>query len=276
MGLELQKGNSSPYGGLLLDLRPNLDTAQGRAAWQKMKDDGLLEIAKRAYGAKAYAWEEPWDVAPTVHFHMGGVRIDEHGTSEVPGLYAAGEVAGGLHGANRLGSVALAELFVFGRRTGKAAAAYAAGADRRTLPREEASASVAKIEGLLGVKGEYRPVQITRRLQKTMWERVGVVREDGQMKAALAELRELRDQATSLQVSGHRRQNWDLLDALELQLMLDTAEAVTSAALLRRESRGAHVRADYPDRDDAHWLANILTRRRDDAMAAIVEPIASA
>lgn len=274
MGLELQKGNGTAYGGLLLDLRPNLETPQGRAAWQTMKDAGLVDIAKRAYGQKAYAWEEPWDVAPTVHFQIGGVRIDEHGATNVPGLYAAGEAAGGVHGACRLGSVALAELFVFGRRAGIAAAEFARGADGPALPQEEAAATVAQVAGLLGAGGEHRPVALVRRLQGVMWDKIGVVRDEEQMSAAVAELGQLADQARSLRIGKERQQNLELLDALELRLMLLTAEMVARSALCRRETRGAHVRADYPDHDDAQWLANVVVRRQDSSLSLAVEPLA--
>ena len=189
MGLELLKGHGTAFGGMVLDVSPNLATADGKAAWQKMKDAGNLDNARRAYGAKAYAWEEPWDVAPTAHFHMGGVRIDEHGASSVSGLYAAGEVAGGLHGANRLGSVALAELFIFGRRAGAAAAAFARGADRPALPRSAAGAAVADIEGLIGAQGETRPVVLARSLQRLMWSNVGVVRSEEPLATAVAGLK---------------------------------------------------------------------------------------
>jgi succinate dehydrogenase/fumarate reductase flavoprotein subunit len=273
MALELQRGHGTAHGGLLLDLRPNLTTAEGRAVWQKMKDDGFLDNARRAYGAAAYAWEEPWDVAPTAHFHMGGVRTDAQGASSLAGLYAAGEAAGGLHGANRLGSVALAEVFVFGQHAGIAAAAYALGVDRPAMPQDAAAAAVAEVEALLGTSGEHRPIALARRLQRLMWEKVGVVRGEEQLAAALSSLDEPRYQTGSLRVSQHRRYNAELLDALELRSMLLTAEMVVSSALRRRESRGAHVRLDYPERDDAQRQANIVVRRQEKGMALATESV---
>jgi succinate dehydrogenase/fumarate reductase flavoprotein subunit len=273
IGLELQEGNGTSHGGLLLDLRPNLETPEGRAAWQTAKDAGLLDIARRAYGPKAYAWEEPWDVAPTVHFHMGGLRIDEQGATTVPGLYAAGEAAGGVHGACRLGSVALAELFVFGRRAGVAAAAFARSGDRPPLPAEEAADIAARMEALLGASGDHRPVTLARRLQRLMWDRVGVVREEMSMAAAVAELGRLADEACSLRVGPQRRQNLELQEALELPLMLRTAEIVARSALCRRETRGAHIRADHPERNDGEWLANVVVRRGHGGPSLAVEPI---
>ncbi len=274
MALELRKGNGTKHGGLLLDLRQNLETPRGRAAWQTMKDVGLLDIAKRAYGPKAYAWQEPWEVVPTVHFHMGGLRIDEHGATSLAGLYAAGEAAGGVHGACRLGSVALAELFVFGRRAGLAAAEFARGADRPPLPRDEAAEATAQVTGLPGARGEHRPVALVRQLQRVMWDKVGAVRDETELSAAVADLRSLADQARSLRLGPERRQSLEMLDALELRLMLLTADIVTRSALCRQETRGAHVRADYPDRDDARWLANIVARRQNGGLSLAVEPLA--
>jgi len=276
MGLELQKGNGTAYGGLVLDLRPNLATVDGRAAWQKMRDAGNLDNARRAYGRGAYEWKEPWDVAPTAHFHMGGVRVDEQGASSVAGLYAAGEAAGGLHGANRLGSVALAELFLLGRRAGAAAAEYSLNVDRPALPASETGAAVAGVEALLGAQGEHRPVLLARMLQKLMWDNVGVVRSENQLAAARASLGGLAAQARDLRVGKTRRRNPELLDALELRSLLLTAEMVASSALRRQESRGAHVRLDYPDRDDDHWKANIVTRLQSNSMVLAVEPIGGA
>jgi len=201
------------------------------------------------------------------------VRTDAQGASSLPGLYAAGEAAGGLHGANRLGSVALAEVFVFGQHAGIAAAAYALSVDRPAMPQEAAAATVAEVEALLGTSGEHRPIALARRLQRLMWEKVGVVRGEVQLAAALSSLDELRYQTGSLRVSQHRRYNAELLDALELRSMLLAAEMVVSSALRRRESRGAHVRLDYPERDDAQWQANIVVWRQEKGMALATESV---
>ena len=276
IALEVRRGHGTAHGGVLLDLRQNLQTPRGRAAWQTMKEVGLLDIAKRAYGPKAYAWEEPWEVAPTVHFHMGGARIDEHGATSVAGLYAAGEAAGGVHGACRLGSVALAELFVFGRRAGLAAAEFARGGDRPPFPRDEAADSAAHLAGLPGARGQHRPIALVRQLQRLMWDKVGAVRDETQLSAAVAGLGELSDQARSLRLGPERRQSLEVLDAVELRLMLLTADVVARSALCRQETRGAHVRADHPERDDARWQANIVARRHDGGLSLAVEPVGGA
>lgn len=276
IALEVLKGNGTERGGMLLDLRGNLATPRGRAAWQTMKEVGLLDIAKRAYGAKAYTWEEPWEVTPTVHFHMGGLRIDEHGATSVPGLYAAGEAAGGVHGACRLGSVALAELFVFGRRAGLAAARFARGGEKPPFPGDEAADVAASLAALPGSRGEHRPITLVRELQRTMWENVGPVRDEAHLSAAVADLQALAGRARSLRVAPDRRQNLEVLDAVELRLMLLTADVVARSARHRQETRGAHVRADYPERDDARWRANIVARRRNGGATLSAEPVGGA
>jgi succinate dehydrogenase/fumarate reductase flavoprotein subunit len=276
MALALREGRGTAHGGLLLDLSRNLGTPRGQTAWQVMKEVGLLDIARRAYGAKAYAWEEPWEVVPTVHFHMGGLRIDEHGATSLPGLYAAGEAAGGLHGACRLGSVALAELFVFGRRAGLAAADFARGSERPPGPGDGAAEAVAQLAALPGARGEHRPIALVRRLQRVMWDRVGALRDEAGLSAAVAEIAALADEARSLGVGPERRQNLDVLDAVELRHMLLTADIVARSALCRRETRGAHVRADHPERDDWRWLANIVARREDDGPSLAVQPLGTA
>jgi succinate dehydrogenase/fumarate reductase flavoprotein subunit len=140
------------------------------------------------------------------------------------------------------------------------------------VPADEAAVVVAEVEGLLGRHGAHRPVVLERRLQKLMWENLGVVRSEETIQAAAAGIRELAAQAGDLRVGAHRSHNQELLDALELRLMLRTAEMVAGSALRRPESRGAHVRSDYPERDD-RWLANIVVRRGDGGMAFALEPV---
>ena len=119
VALEIAAGNATDYGGLSLDLSPNLETPQGRDAWRKLTGIGVLDQAQAIYGQGAFRWEEPWDVAPTAHFSAGGVRIDAGCRASLEGLYAAGEVAGGVHGADRLGGTSLTEVFLFGWKAGR-------------------------------------------------------------------------------------------------------------------------------------------------------------
>ncbi|MBC7104690.1 MAG: FAD-binding protein, partial [Firmicutes bacterium] len=137
MAEALAAGRGTERGALLLDMSGNLKSREGREHLAYLKRRGRLEAVRRAYGDKAYKGEEPWEVLPSAHYFIGGLRVDPWGATNLPGLYAAGQAAGGVHGANRLGSVSLAELFVFGRRAGLAAARFALG-HPPGLPEDEA------------------------------------------------------------------------------------------------------------------------------------------
>lgn len=210
-------------------------------------------------------------VQPTVHYAMGGIPTDVDGrvvfderNSPVRGLWAAGEVACvSIHGANRLGTNSLLDLIVFGRRAGKAIMGYLqAGAVLEDLPADVAEFSRARIEGLRSSTGQERPALLRKTLQKAMMDYVGVFRtEQGmqQMVNLLADLRE-RYARICLQDRGHTF-NTELLESLELENLLDVAEAITYSALNRTETRGAHAREDYPHRDDQNWLKHTLIVR---------------
>lgn len=245
MAQALKEGRGGSHGGLFLDMRPNLEAPGGMALWQAFsKGAPTMKTVRAAYGEDAYRWKTPWEVLPTAHYHMGGVRADANGNTGIPGLYAAGGVQGGVHGGNRLGSVALSEIFVFGRRAGEAAAhdALAAAGNGANGAPEAASPAV-----MPGRKGRHRPIQLVRRLQKTMWECAGPVRDEQGIRAGLGELDRLDEEAADLAISSGKRCNQEMRDALELPLMLLTARAIMASALERRESRGAHLRADFPD-----------------------------
>jgi succinate dehydrogenase/fumarate reductase flavoprotein subunit len=272
IALEVEKGNGTQYGGILLDLRENREIPEGRFLLDMLKKDlkAIGDIILFAYGEKAYNWEEPWDVYPTAHFFMGGVKVNQDClSSSVSNLYAAGEVMGGVHGGNRLGSVALAEIVIFGKVAGEQAARVAKGMNQPILDPQEIAVEKAKIMGLLGKSGKHRPIQLKRKLQNTMWQLVGPVRREEGLQRALENIKQIKREIQNLSVSHSRIRNPEWLDALELPLMLIAAEAVTLSALYRQESRGAHVRLDYPERDDAHWLKNILVKKGKDKMMEV-------
>jgi succinate dehydrogenase/fumarate reductase flavoprotein subunit len=272
IGLEVKKGHGTKYGGLLLDLAPNI-AKSGQSAWNAVYSGLPFGIIREAYGEKAFRWEEPWDVTPTAHFTMGGVRIDECGRSSLEGLYAAGEVAGGLHGGNRLGSVALTEIFVFGERAGEQAAKDAA---KRRQPAFDGSHSEEekRLTALFGAAGRHRPTRVVRRLQRAMWEKVGVVRDEQDLLEGLEEIETIARLSQDLATPENRRYNLAVADAVELDLMLDVARATTLSAQERRESRGAHVRSDFPDRNDEFWRQNIITEYRSGRIISRVVPVA--
>lgn len=275
VALEINAGNTTPHGGISLDVTPNLETPQGRKAWESINATGLLDQARLIYGERAYRWEEPWDVAPTAHFSAGGVRIDRDCRSTIPGLYAAGEVSGGVHGADRLGGTALTEVFLFGWKAGKQAAAEAASLGSSYVDSREAEAQAGRVEALFGRKGGNRPFTLIRRLQKVMWDKVGVVRTGEGLRQALQEFDRIRDCAQDLQVRSGRTFNTEVAEALELEMMLSTGRVMASSALERQESRGGHVRLDFPDRDDGRWLKNIFVRKEGDKLRIRAEAVPS-
>lgn len=261
IALEVARGNGSPYGGLALDFAPNYASGRADELRRMHQSGGILDVIRAAYGKRAADWEEPWDVAPTAHYQMGGVVTDAAGRSTLPGLYAAGEVQGGVHGGNRLGSVALADIFVFGRRAGEAMANAAASAPALSLTPTLVGEAEARVNALFGREGTVRPVALQRRLQALLWEKVGPLRDADGLDEARAEIEEIEAATTDAATAPFRRYNTEVLDLLELQFMLATGRLIATAATARAESRGAHVRRDFPERDDSKWLRNITLRR---------------
>lgn len=272
MAEAIADGRTSPNGGLFLDMSGNLKTEEGRAHLASLKRRGRLDAVRHAYGQNAYRAQEPWEVLPSAHYTMGGIRVDAWGATAVPGLFAAGQVAGGVHGANRLGSVSLAELFVFGRRAGLAAAGFA----RNNPPGEaELAWSVWNGGGFSGAVGggtgdrEEKKggaaLAVSRRLQQLMWQKVGIIRDQAGLERALVELDELEAEAArgdgAAQLAAHL---WR--EAAELHFMLTVARAIILGALARRESRGAHYRRDYPTQDNANWRRRTVIRCKNGEM----------
>jgi len=214
-------------------------------------------------------------VQPTVHYAMGGIPTDVDGrvvldanNTVLRGMYAAGEVACvSVHGANRLGTNSLLDLIVFGRRAGKAIMEYLrSGADWEELPADVLEFSRERIERLRSGSGQERVAPLRKELQRSMSEYVGVFRTEQQLLQMTSILQDLRQRYQRLRLQDTGRQfNTELVEALELENLLDVAEAITYSALNRRESRGAHAREDYPKRDDQNWLKHTLIRKREGA-----------
>ncbi len=221
---------------------------------------------------------EPVPVQPTAHYAMGGIptTIDTNVITDgentiVPGLYAAGEVAcASLHGANRLGTNSLGDLIVFGRRAGIHAAAYAKGADFEPLPTDAQDRSRAVLDAVRGASGSERASHVRRDLQATMMDHASVFRTDETLSKQVEILKELRDRYRNVSVEDTGRIfNTELMEAVELGFLLDNAEQLVHAAQHRTESRGAHSREDYKDRDDDAWLKHTLVHREDDGSVRI-------
>jgi succinate dehydrogenase/fumarate reductase flavoprotein subunit len=260
---EIERGGATEHGGLLLDLRPNLESPQGELFVKSVRKMGgpVLRTIRRAYGQKAAKLEEPWDVLPSAHYIMGGVKTDECCRSSVGRLYACGQAQGGVMGGNRLGSTSLTEIFVFGKRAGRTAAREAR--NREHALEEPAAKTLQKLRDLRGSRGRHRPIHLKRALQRLMWERVGPLRDASGLEEAIAGIEAIEAQARDLQVSQVRRCNAEVADALTLRHMLAAARAIAVSALARTESRGAHVRSDFPERDDAAPVRNMVVKMSD-------------
>lgn len=255
MMMEIREGRGVD-GAVLLDVRGVL--RRGLEGW-------FSTASLRFLLERVRADEKPMRVAPVCHFNMGGVAIDEWGQTDIPGLYAAGEVVGGIHGANRHGGNALTSTLVFGGRAGRRAVEHALESSRR-LP----SSFEEELERYEALKGreELKAVELMRRLRRLMWGRVGILREEEDLKVALREIKEMRERSKEVSATSKR----EILRALELPMALDAAEMICSSALLRRESRGAHYRLDYPEENE-EWLRTIYLEKRGGAMHLQVKPL---
>ncbi|MGA5424328.1 fumarate reductase/succinate dehydrogenase flavoprotein subunit [Streptomyces lavendulocolor] len=263
---EVKAGRGSPHGGVFLDVSTRMPAETIRRRLPSMYHQ-FKELADVDITA------EPMEVGPTCHYVMGGVAV-ESDTAEaigVPGLFAAGEVAGGMHGSNRLGGNSLSDLLVFGRRAGLYAARYASGPAARTpVPDAQVRAAAAEAlrpfsgAGAAGAGGRAEnPYTLHQELQQTMNDLVGIIRREEEMRQALRKLAELRLRARGAGVEGHRQFNpgWHL--ALDLRNMLLVSECVARAALERTESRGGHTREDHPAMERAWRRVNLLCRIAD-------------
>ncbi|CAN5296576.1 fumarate reductase/succinate dehydrogenase flavoprotein subunit [soil metagenome] len=270
---EVREGRGSPHGGVFLDI-----------SWIKQKLPNAAEVIRKKLPSMYHQFKQladiditttPMEVGPTTHYVMGGVRVDgDTQMSTVPGLFAAGEVAAGLHGANRLGGNSLSDLLVFGKRAGEHAAMFARG--QAETPPDEQQVEVAVREALAPFEheGGEGPYQIQQELQTFMQELVGIVRKEEEMLDALERIRALRQRAQHTHVPGNREYNPGWHTALDLENLLTVSEAVTLAALERRESRGGHFRDDFPANDERYGDFNIVLRRSGDGRMQVTrEPI---
>jgi succinate dehydrogenase / fumarate reductase, flavoprotein subunit len=268
---EVKAGRGSPHGGVFLDVSTRMSPEVIRRRLPSMHHQ-FKELADVDITA------EPMEVGPTCHYVMGGVDVDPDTAAAVgvTGLYAAGEVAGGMHGSNRLGGNSLSDLLVFGRRAGLHAAKYAAelkGTDRPAVSEEQIESAAAEAlrpfsaqEAPDGATAE-NPYSLHQHLQQSMNDLVGIIRREEEMSQALKRLAELRVRATYAGVEGHRQFNpgWHL--AIDLRNMLLVSECVARAALTRTESRGGHTRDDYPQMDRQWRRSNLVCRLADEPVS---------
>jgi succinate dehydrogenase / fumarate reductase, flavoprotein subunit len=265
---EVKAGRGTPHGGVFLDIasRRPADYIQRRlpSMYHQFKELADVDITK-----------EPMEVGPTCHYSMGGVRVDADSTATtVPGLFAAGEVAAGLHGANRLGGNSLSDLLVFGRRAGLYAAEYAKAAQIVSVDAGQIDRYARELLAPFESKGNENPYSVHADLQDCMQNLVGIIRTDSELKRALDVIGQLKERTRNLKVEGNRQYNtgWHL--ALDLHSLLSFAEAATIAAIERKESRGGHTRDDYPSTDPEFAKTNIVIRRKNGDLTASQEPLA--
>jgi succinate dehydrogenase / fumarate reductase flavoprotein subunit len=218
---------------------------------------------------------EPMEVYPTIHYTMGGVWADpETAATTVPGLYAAGEVAAGLHGANRLGGNSLSDIIVFGRRAGMAAAEYAKSVNHAPIAEADLAAEVDLLLGPLREKDGESPYKIHQELQETMQTHCMIARTEAGLLACLEKVGELQKRAEKLSVGGDRIYNPGWHAARDVRFMLRTSEVIVRCALERKESRGAQWRLDYPERDDADWgKKNLIAAAAKDGVRITTRPL---
>jgi len=251
---EIKAGRGTPHGGVYLDVSTRLPAEEILRRLPSMhhqfKELADVDITK-----------EPMEIGPTCHYVMGGVEVDPDTTaSSVPGLFAAGEVSGGMHGSNRLGGNSLSDLLVFGKRAGDGAADYleSLGSSVPSVPQASLDAAVAEaLEPLERTEGE-NPYTVHAELQQTMNDLVGLIRREHEVKHALEELVSFKERAAKVAVPGGRAYNPGWHYALDLRNMLLVAECVAMAALERQESRGGHTREDYPEMSPEWRKVNLI------------------
>jgi succinate dehydrogenase / fumarate reductase flavoprotein subunit len=270
---EVREGRGSPHGGVYLDIswiKARLPNAESHikkklpSMYHQFKELAGIDITK-----------EPMEIGPTTHYIMGGIRVDaDSQMSTLPGLFAAGECGAGLHGANRLGGNSLSDLLVFGKRAGEYAAKFArehAGGKVNEAEVDDAAKQALAPFERQGGEGAY---QVQYDLQEMMQDLVGIVRSETDMRRALDGIMMLRRRAAEVGVNGNREYNPGWHTALDLANLLTCSEAVTRAALERKESRGGHFREDFPNKDAAFSAFNIVCRKsRDGEMQIVHEPI---
>ena len=261
---QIKEGKGSPHGGVYLDIAWIKEKMPDSEAHIKRKLPSMYHQFKQLAGIDIT--KEPMEVGPTTHYVMGGIDVDaDSQMSSVLGLFAAGECASGLHGANRLGGNSLSDLLVFGKRAGEYAAAFARENDAARIDGQEVENAerwaTAPLER--GGDGE-NPFAIQHELQQTMQAKVGIVRHENEMIEALETIDRLRERALMAAPPGNREYNPGWHTALDLRNLLTVAEAITRSGLARKESRGAHARSDFPDKVERFGKVNHAVRQRED------------
>jgi succinate dehydrogenase / fumarate reductase flavoprotein subunit len=271
---EVKEGRGSPHGGVYLDISwisrklPNAAEHIRKklpSMYHQFRELGDIDITK-----------EPMEVGPTTHYAMGGIRVDaDTQMSGLPGLFAAGECASGINGANRLGGNSLSDLLVFGKRAGEYAAQFAKlnAAGKLDQKQIQDAARESELPFSRAASGT-NPYAVQAELQEMMQDLVGIVRREDEMRQALDRLLDLRLKAAQAGIAGHREYNNGWHTSIDLGNQMAVAEAITRSAIERKESRGGHFREDYPDKTEEFGQVSISVRRGPDGeMIVVREPI---
>ena len=258
---EVKAGRGSPHGGVFLDIAWIKEKLKDSETHIKRKLPSMYHQFKEL--ADLDITKEPMEVGPTTHYIMGGIRVDaDSQMSTIPGLFAAGECASGINGANRLGGNSLSDLIVFGKRAGEYAATWA---KEHPMPKVSDALAEAAMKTSLapfdrGDSGE-NPYKVQADLQETMQALVGIVRIENEMREALMRIADFKERAARVGVSGHREYHAGWHTALDLRNLLTVSEAIARSAIERKESRGGHFREDYPDKVAEFSTINIAVRQ---------------
>jgi succinate dehydrogenase / fumarate reductase flavoprotein subunit len=258
---EVKAGRGSPHGGVFLDI-----------AWIKKNIPNSADHIKRKLPSMYHQFKQlanlditttPMEVGPTTHYTMGGIRVDgDTQMSTLPGLFAAGEAAAGLHGANRLGGNSLSDLIVFGKRAGEFASKFAKEHGAASIDEHQVDAAAARALAPFdrGPSGE-NPYAVQHDLQDMMQSLVGIVRQEAEMREALERLKDLQARAEKVGVGGNREYNNGWHTAIDLHNLLTVSQAIATAAVERKESRGAHFREDYPNKSEEYATFNFVIQK---------------
>lgn len=263
---EIREGRGTKNNGVWLDIshksREFIEKKLPKMI-DKFKDFADIDITK-----------EKMEVAPTAHYMMGGIRVDsETCRSKIEGLFAAGEITAGVHGANRLGGNSLIDILVFGKRAGKYAAIYIKNKNHGKIPDRISKEEWGRLVKPFKNKNGVRPIIIKMQLQKLMWNNVGIVRNERLLRKALEDVQKIKKKIKNISVKGTRVYNHDWIQYLDLSAMIPVCEAVIRSAILRKESRGAHFRADYQNKDDRKWMKNIVITKNAKRLSAFTRSV---